>query len=209
MTVFNMVNIVTLAFVSGIHKINVTYLGAHIDQSPYEVSTYSPKLVHLSKMPLGILGIPFKFRGKSNTSCLRNDKVSECYSKTCVKQPLSKRQKIGFQDQLLLNAGQKYCRILPLEHFAKLLTFIKLPFVIKIFVLSIFEWPFYTDFTVSSNATNTDLRSWHHKEEIESTNSHTTASTHHTQTSDQPMAPQGRDKECRLVRALTSCLNIL
>ena len=26
-------------------------------------------------------------------------------------------------------------------------TFIKLPFVIKIFVLSIFEWPFYTSFT--------------------------------------------------------------
>ena len=34
------------------------------------------------------------------------------------------------------------------EHSAKLLTFIKLPFVIKIFVLSIFEWPFYTGFTV-------------------------------------------------------------
>ena len=34
------------------------------------------------------------------------------YSKTCVKQPLSKRPKIGFQDQLLLNAGQKYCRML-------------------------------------------------------------------------------------------------
>ena len=32
--------------------------------------------------------------------------------KTCVKQPLSKRPKIGFQDQLLLNAGQKYCRML-------------------------------------------------------------------------------------------------
>ena len=29
-----------------------------------------------------------------------------------------------------------------------LLTFIKLPFVIKIFVLSIFDWPFYTGFTV-------------------------------------------------------------
>ena len=28
-----------------------------------------------------------------------------------------------------------------------LLTFIKLPFVIKIFVLSIFEWPFYIGFT--------------------------------------------------------------
>ena len=34
------------------------------------------------------------------------------------------------------------------EHSAILLTFIKLPFVIKIFVLSIFEWPFYTGFTL-------------------------------------------------------------
>ena len=34
------------------------------------------------------------------------------------------------------------------EHSAILWTFIKLPFVIKIFVLSIFEWPFYTGFTV-------------------------------------------------------------
>ena len=35
------------------------------------------------------------------------------------------------------------------EHSAILLTFIiKLPFVIKIFVLSIFEWPFYTVLTV-------------------------------------------------------------
>ena len=31
---------------------------------------------------------------------------------------------------------------------AILSTFIKLPLVIKIFVLSIFEWPFYTGFTV-------------------------------------------------------------
>ena len=34
------------------------------------------------------------------------------------------------------------------EHSAILLTFIKLPFVIKIFVLSIFKLPFYTGFTV-------------------------------------------------------------
>ena len=34
------------------------------------------------------------------------------------------------------------------EHYAILLTFIKLPFVIKTFVLSIFEWPFHTGFTV-------------------------------------------------------------
>ena len=56
------------------------------------------------------------------------------YSKTCLKQPLSKRPKIGFQDQLLFIAGQKYCRMLQGEHSAILLTFIKLPFVIKIFV---------------------------------------------------------------------------
>ena len=58
--------------------------------------------------------------------------VIGAYSKTCVKLPLSKRPKIGFQDQLSLNAGQKYCRMLPLEHSAILSTFIKLPFVIKI-----------------------------------------------------------------------------
>ena len=39
------------------------------------------------------------------------------------------------------------------EHSAILLTFIKLPFVIKIFLLSIFEWPFYTGFTVLTTLT--------------------------------------------------------
>ena len=79
---------------------------------------------------------------------------SECfvlsifYSKTRVKWPLSKRPKIGFQDRLSFNAGQKYCRMLQGEHSAILLTFIKLPFVIKIFVLSIIWWPFYTGLTV-------------------------------------------------------------
>ena len=47
------------------------------------------------------------------------------YSKTCVKRPLAKRQKTGFQDQLPLNAGQKYCRMLEGEHSAILWTFIK------------------------------------------------------------------------------------
>ena len=55
---------------------------------------------------------------------------------------LSKTPQIGFQYQLSLNgnAGHKYCRMLQGEHFAILLTFIKLPFVIfvKIFILSIF-----------------------------------------------------------------------
>ena len=54
------------------------------------------------------------------------------------------RNKVKFKDfsrfaQTLLNAGQKYCRMLLRKHSAILSTFIKLPFVIlKIFVLSIF-----------------------------------------------------------------------
>ena len=51
------------------------------------------------------------------------------YSKTCVKQPLSNRPQIGFQDKLSLDADQKYCRMLPLS------TFIKQPFVITIFIM--------------------------------------------------------------------------
>ena len=70
------------------------------------------------------------------------------YSKTGVKRPISKRPKIGFQYQLSLNVGQKYCRMLQREHVAILSTFIKLPFVIKICVLSNFEWPFHTGSTV-------------------------------------------------------------
>ena len=35
-----------------------------------------------------------------------------------------------------------------LEHSSILLTCIKLPVVIKIFVLSIYEWTFYTDLTI-------------------------------------------------------------
>ena len=59
-----------------------------------------------------------------------------------------KKTKNGFQYQLSLYAGQNYCRMLPLEHSAILLTFIKLPFVIKILVLSTLEWPIKTGFTV-------------------------------------------------------------
>ena len=70
------------------------------------------------------------------------------YNKTCLKRPLKKKTKNGFQDQLSLNAGQKCCRMLQGEQSAKLLTCIKLPFVIKIFVLSIFQWSLKTGFTV-------------------------------------------------------------
>ena len=69
------------------------------------------------------------------------------YSKSCLKQPLSKRPKIGFQDQLSLNAGQKYCRMLPLDHSSVPLTTMKIQFVIQI-VLSIFQWPLYIGLTI-------------------------------------------------------------
>ena len=42
------------------------------------------------------------------------------YSKTCLKQPLKKDK-----NKWLLNEGQKYCRMLPLEHSALLLNCIK------------------------------------------------------------------------------------
>ena len=61
-----------------------------------------------------------------------------------------RRPENGFQDRLSVNAAQKYCRMLLLEHFAILLTCIKLPLVIKIFGLSTIEWQLKTCFTVCS-----------------------------------------------------------
>ena len=60
----------------------------------------------------------------------------------------TKKTKNWFQDRLLLNAGQKNCRMLQGENSAIISTFIKLPFVFKTFVLSIFKWPLKTGFTV-------------------------------------------------------------
>ena len=42
-------------------------------------------------------------------------------------------------------------------HSAILLTFIKLPIVIKIFIMSIFEWQFYTGFTVTELTTKDNI----------------------------------------------------
>ena len=45
-----------------------------------------------------------------NNSFITDHCISEgrfLYSKTCVKRPFSKIPKLGFQDQLLHNAGQK------------------------------------------------------------------------------------------------------
>ena len=67
------------------------------------------------------------------------------YSKTCLKRPLKKKIKNSFSR---LNAGQKVLQNSPREHSAILSTFIKLPFVFKTSVLSIFERPLKTGFTV-------------------------------------------------------------
>ena len=59
-------------------------------------------------------------------------------SKTCVKRPILKDRKLVFKSN--------YC-LMQVTSIAEC-SFIKLPFVIKIFVLAIFERPFYTGFTV-------------------------------------------------------------
>ena len=68
--------------------------------------------------------------------CLHYSQNHE-YNKTCLKRPLKKNTQNWFSSPIIaVNAGQKYCRILQ-WHSAILPTFIKLTFVIKIFVLSI------------------------------------------------------------------------
>ena len=63
--------------------------------------------------------------------------------KTDVKRPLSERPKMVF------NTNYRLMQVKGIEgeHSAILSSVIKLPFVIRIYILSIFEWPFYTDLT--------------------------------------------------------------
>ena len=66
------------------------------------------------------------------------------YSKTCVKWPLSKRPKIHLHDQLSLNAGQSIAESSNrsiLQYFGPSLSY---HMAFKTFVLSFFEWLFYT-----------------------------------------------------------------
>ena len=48
--------------------------------------------------------------------------IKSLYSKTCLKWPLKRRPNVSFQDQKLLNAGKKYCRML-LQYFWPALTY--------------------------------------------------------------------------------------
>ena len=51
--------------------------------------------------------------------CLLKEKKIN-YGKTCLKGPLKNRQNKGLKDRLSLNAGQKYCRMLPLGAFCNI-----------------------------------------------------------------------------------------
>ena len=59
------------------------------------------------------------------------------YSKTCVKRPLSKRQKMVFKTDYRIMQVKVIAECYPLENPAILSTFINLPFAIKTFVLFI------------------------------------------------------------------------
>ena len=112
------------------------------------ILSYSKTFVKRSLSKIRQIGFEYQL----SLNAAQRDILSN--SKTCVKRSLSKRPQIGFQDQLLLNAGQTYCRMLQGEHSAIPSTFIRLLFVIKIFVLSVFEWPFHTGFTVHTQLPN-------------------------------------------------------
>ena len=79
--------------------------------------------------------LPYK-----NSPLVSIEDVNIITVKPVISSHSTRRPKFGFQDQLSLNALR--------EHSAILLTFIRLPFVFKIFVMSIFEWPLKTGFTV-------------------------------------------------------------
>ena len=84
---------------------------------------------------------------------------NKCFLQTCLERPLKSRSKLGFQDQLSLNAGQNYCIM---QYFGPALsdnlssgafcnTF-DLHFKIHAINRSLrpvyFEWPFMTGFIV-------------------------------------------------------------
>ena len=70
------------------------------------------------------------------------------YSKTCLKRPLKKNTKIWFLRLVIAKCRSKVLQNAQREHSAILSTFIEPPFVFKTFILSIYEWPFKTCFTV-------------------------------------------------------------
>ena len=84
----------------------------------------TPMHYHTHKRANFVCSTGYRLVGYQFSECLENGSwshpVPQCvpidengkYRKIFLKRPLKKGQKIGFQDRLSLNAGQKYCRIL-------------------------------------------------------------------------------------------------
>ena len=71
------------------------------------------------------------------------------YSKTCLKRTLKLNiEKLVFNTDYCLMQVKSIAECSKGEHSAILSTFIKLPFSIKTFVMSLFKWPLKTGFTV-------------------------------------------------------------
>ena len=84
--------------------------------------------------------------------CGNNNNWTASKAFSTVKPALSghskRRQNCFFKTDYRLIQVKSIAEFSKGEHSAILSTFIKLPFAIKTFVLSIFEWPFKTWFTV-------------------------------------------------------------
>ena len=112
------------------HRSNFNILTVHFDNAKYQASNVMTRLINswlerkasTKTNQVDIIRIWHYQRSQTNSRSARN--ILFMYSKTCVKRPLSKDRKLVFKNQLLLNAGQKYCRMLQWEHSALLLTLI-------------------------------------------------------------------------------------
>ena len=75
---------------------------------------------------LAVLFVPFDYVLVNNFQpCLDMSFRLNQYSKICVKRPIKNRQNKELDDKSQHDEGQKYCRMLPLEHSVILLTNIK------------------------------------------------------------------------------------
>ena len=84
-----------------------------------------------------------KFHNGIHDSKERENKIT----KTCVKRPLIKKHK-DLNYKWYLNESRKYCRMLPLQHYAIRLTCIKRSLLLKSNFWTFWERPFYTGFAI-------------------------------------------------------------
>ena len=79
-----------------------------------------------------------------NKSCLVLLTETHGYSKICVKQPLSKRQKVVFQDQFSLIVGKGSI----LQYFRPTLSY---HLSLRVLFCLVFEWSFKAAYSVTMN----------------------------------------------------------